>query len=130
MADELFTLSIPFPQGHSWLNLNDRPRHWATHNRIKKAWQEYTHYAWLQQGRPRGMPPCAIRSTLIFNRESRRDPHNFIATLKPIIDQLVIDGVWPDDHAGWLELAEPKLVVSKTSPRGVILKAYPRSGDR
>lgn len=38
---------------------------------------------------------------------TRRDPHNFVATVKPIIDGLVHAGLWPDDTAAYVKTDEP-----------------------
>ncbi len=38
-----------------------------------------------------------------------RDPHNFVATVKPIVDGLTDAGFWPDDTARYVTVAEPTL---------------------
>lgn len=122
----LFTLHIPIA-GCGWITLNRNGRgvHWAVTKKRRDEWAEMTHYTWLQQGRPKSMPPARLESEFILNTNRTRDPHNFVATLKPIIDQLVTDRVWPDDNPRWLQVPEPKLTVHKASPLGVIVRAYP-----
>jgi hypothetical protein len=57
--------------------------------------------------------PVDIHFTFTFNRNARRDPHNYVATVKPLIDELVDMDLVPDDTAEWVSVAEPKLVIGK-----------------
>lgn len=120
----LFRLRIPCA-GLPWLNMNDRMHHMAR-SRLVKKWREMTKYQWLAQGRPGPQPPSVIFTTLIFTRPVTRDAGNFMATTKPIIDELVKLGVWPNDDGRYIDEHRPRLVVNSKSARGVILRAYPQ----
>lgn len=126
MADPLFVLRIPIPPKAGWMNLNDRYGNWQTRHRLVLAWRKMTRIQWERQGQPGPQPPCRIESVLLFNRASTRDPHNFIATVKPIIDELVACGMWADDHAGLIQIDEPRIEVVARGNRGVILRGYPK----
>lgn len=55
--------------------------------------------------------PAAIVEVRLPVRDSRhRDPHNYFATVKPIIDGLVDAGLWPDDTPDWVTTVEPRLI--------------------
>jgi hypothetical protein len=54
----------------------------------------------------------------------RRDPHNYFATVKPIIDGLVDAGLWPDDTPAWVTTTEPALRI--TSDQTVTVTITPR----
>lgn len=126
-SEPAFVLSIAHPGMWITLNKGQNGEHWSVTRKKKDLWREYTHYAWHQQGRPRAMPPCVVRSTFVVHQNRTRDPHNFVPTLKPVIDQLVDDGVWPDDNPIWVRVPEPAFQVVKkaVSPMGLILRCYP-----
>jgi hypothetical protein len=122
MTEPLFTLHITFPG--RWLTLNDR-LHWAEQRRHKTYWLDATLVAWYAAGRPRAMPPCVVTSELVVPTKRRRDGHNFIATLKPIIDQLVALDVWPDDNTDWVTVDDPTFTI-RPGPQSVVLRAFAR----
>jgi Holliday junction resolvase RusA-like endonuclease len=99
------------------LNLNDR-MHWAQKMRLVRSWRDAAHWAAASQlGTPaeRRRGRSLVTVTLPVTRMStRRDPHNFVATVKPIIDGLVDAGIWPDDNAGWVATNEPRFARGTT----------------
>lgn len=79
------------------LNLNDR-NHWS-----KAASKRRTIRQLAEQTARFSRAPRLERARLVveiaFPDRRRRDPHNFMATVKPIVDGLVDAGVLPDDDA-------------------------------
>ena len=63
----------------------------------------------ISRGRlQRGTPPCIVRVRIpVTSLNRRRDPHNYVATVKPIIDGLVDARIWPDDTADWVTVVDP-----------------------
>jgi Holliday junction resolvase RusA-like endonuclease len=107
------TASYTFGQPAPLLNLNDRD-HWATRAARVREWRTVAAWAALQL--PKDFRPCPgrilITVTLPVKRMQRRDAHNFVATLKPIIDGLVDARVVPDDDTSHVVTAEPTFHVS------------------
>ena len=79
------------------LNLNDR-NHWS-----KAASKRRTIRQLAEQTARFSHAPSLERARLVveiaFPDRRRRDPHNYMATVKPIVDGLVDAGVLPDDDA-------------------------------
>jgi hypothetical protein len=94
------------------LSLNDR-MHWSNRARAVKLWRNAAYYAACQLGGPsaRAMPPSTVTTTFPCRTVRRRDPHNYIATMKPIIDGLVDAGCWPDDTFEYVTVADPVLYI-------------------
>lgn len=121
-------VTLEFPPPGKLLSMNDRG-HWRRHNDLKRAWRTAASDAVLearQRRRIRWSPPLApsiVAVTLPVPDRRRRDPHNYFATVKPIVDGLVDGGLWPDDTPEWVTTIEPALepgaalVVVTISPR-------------
>lgn len=118
--------TISFQQPDKRLSLNDR-EHWAVKARKAKAWRSCAHlHAITTLGAPlcaRSRPRSFVEVTFPVKQNRRRDPHNAIATVKPIIDGLVDAGVWPDDTDEYVIVLDPKfdkrddnLVVVRLTP--------------
>jgi len=101
-------ITFAFPPPEKLLSLNDR-LHWAVQARIAKAWRTGTHWAARAHMRGHGLSPCTITITLPVNGNRRRDPANYNATAKHIVDGLVDAGLWPDDTPAWVTTTEPLL---------------------
>lgn len=99
---------IEFPQPAPLLSLNDRI-HWTKRRQREGLWQESAWaYALKEYRGPKPCPKGKVRVTLpVRSMKTRRDPHNFVATIKPIVDGLVHAGLWPDDTAEYVETTEP-----------------------
>ena len=115
---------IEFPAPAPLLNLNGR-QHWSKKAPIVAEWRRAT-WAWSLQaafGDPRPLPPSTVKVTLpVKSLVTRRDPHNFIPTVKPIIDGLVDAKFWPDDTAEWVTVIDPEfwtggMVLVEINPR-------------
>nr|WP_315501281.1 hypothetical protein [Actinomyces oris] len=79
------------------LNLNDRT-HWsraASKRRTTRLLAEQT----ARVSRAPRLERARLVVEISFPDRRRRDPHNYMATVKPIVDGLVDAGVLPDDDA-------------------------------
>jgi len=79
------------------LNLNDR-EHW----RLKANKSKHIRQLAKQIARASHAPHlkrALLTVEIAFPDRKRRDPHNWMATVKPIVDGLVKAGVLPDDDA-------------------------------
>jgi len=79
------------------LNLNDR-EHW----RLKANKSKYIRQLSEQIAKVSRAPHlkrALLTVEIAFPDRKRRDPHNWMATVKPIVDGLVKAGVLPDDDA-------------------------------
>lgn len=79
------------------LNLNDR-EHW----RLKANKSKHIRQLAKQIARASRAPHlkrALLTVEIAFPDRKRRDPHNWMATVKPIVDGLVDAGVLPDDDA-------------------------------
>lgn len=99
---------IDFPQPAKLINLNDRS-HWRVKGALTKAWRTSAYYA-AKQAKQGPLGPSYVYVTLPVRTAARRDPHNFVPTVKAIVDGLVDAGVWPDDNSEWVTVVEPQLV--------------------
>lgn len=119
--------TISFQQPDKRLSLNDR-EHWAVKARKAKAWRAGAFAAaWKaplydDEGKST-VHRSFVEVTFPVKQNRRRDPHNAIATVKPIIDGLVDAGVWPDDTDEYVIVLDPKfdkrddnLVVVRLTP--------------
>lgn len=108
---------IDVPAACQWISTNDR-QHWRVRAGFTSTWRERT--AWrAKQLHIRAMQRAEIEALLIFPVRRRRDPHNFMPTIKAAIDGLVDAGVLPDDDSthltvGKVEHGEP----DRSLPRG------------
>lgn len=117
------TIRFPRPTP-SLLSMNDRG-HWRKHNSAIRAWREA---AWAEATRQRHsyiVTPAMVCVTLDVPDKRRRDPANYFATVKPIVDGLVDAGWWPDDTPEWVTVVEPILRVVK-GPLMVTVELRPR----
>ena len=99
---------IEFPQPAPLLSLNDR-LHWTKRHQREGLWQESAWaYGLKFYNGPKPLSKGRVRITLpVKSMATRRDPHNFVPTIKPIIDGLVHARFWPDDTAEYVETTEP-----------------------
>lgn len=112
MSDDRLRLLIR-ANGARFISMNNaNSGHWSSSYKLRSHWRHNTQLALADARFPKGLPPSEIRSMFFFSTQRRRDPHNFVATLKPIVDQLVTWGCWPDDNADYVSVAEPLLSTS------------------
>ncbi len=107
----MIELRFPAPERRC-PNLNDTD-HWRTANTRKQLWQEAAFYAAMQAKVPT-QGPSRLTVALPVTGRNRRDPHNFVLTVKYLVDGLVHARVLPDDSEEWLTTSDPVLVVGGT----------------
>lgn len=107
-------------RGGAWLSSNDRDN-WRKTGPIKKAWREIA--AERGKGIPRHEKPYVV-AELSFGDKRKRDDHNYMTTVKCIIDGLTDAGVWDDDHHGIL--LGPDLRWNESRPVGVTISIFER----
>jgi crossover junction endodeoxyribonuclease RusA len=125
-------MSITFRAPAEWLTLNQR-LHWADRARRVKSWRRAAALH-ARKTRP-GAGPCALEMLPSFVRVTfgvrdpgrRRDPHNYMPTVKAIIDGLVDAGVWPDDTAEWVTVHDSQF--ERAATRTVTVDIWPREAQ-
>lgn len=85
--------------------------HWSARRRQTDPWKVAAF--WLaKEARLAGAVagrPATITVALPVRGHHRRDPSNFLPTVKAVIDGLVLAGVWPDDTPEFVTVTEPAL---------------------
>lgn len=105
------------------LSMNDR-KHWRYLASDVKAWRTAAWACALDHG---PQPASMIVITLDVPDARRRDPANYFATVKPIVDGLVDAGWWPDDTPEYVTTCEPVLNnVRRRIPLYVTIELRPR----
>lgn len=102
------------------MTLNKR-YHWARKMELVGTWRAAANiYARKWGIGPQ--PPSIVKVIFYVAANRRRDPHNYIATVKPIIDGLVDANVFPDDTGDWVAVVDPEFVVvgSKSTSVGMV----------
>lgn len=111
-------IELVFAQPTHPLSINESNRlHWAARRRRLEPWGFACIAAWQQLPEAARRPANAkvgIRVTLTFERNGRRDPHNYTGTVvKRLVDTLVGHiGLVPDDTAEWVVIHDPVLRVA------------------
>lgn len=115
-----------FPPG-PLLSLNQRG-HWARKSRHVAEWRKAAWLAACNRRRHPSFPDTPLPKSLVKlslpvkSLLVRRDPHNFYATTKPVIDGLVDARLWPDDTPDYVVTTEPEF---HTTDRKVWVRIYP-----
>jgi hypothetical protein len=104
---EWWSKTITFARPDVLMSMNDRV-HWTVQRERSRQWRFAAHLAARNAGASH-LPACMVTVTLPVRGHLRRDPHNYFATVKPIIDGLVDAGCWPDDTPEWVTTTEPHL---------------------
>jgi hypothetical protein len=116
--------TITFPQPAALLNMNSR-EHWRPYALKKKAWRaagcRHVQYA-MRTSLP--LPPSYFMITVDVPDKRRRDPANYHATGKVLLDSCVDAALWPDDTPDWVTTLEPRLRINKA--RTVTIHIWPR----
>lgn len=109
-------LNIFFQQPSTPLSLNKSySMHWTKRRKHNNDWRMALREAYIKRTAAFEFPiaPVHIEFTFTFPKNARRDPHNWVAQAKPLVDELVVLGLVPDDTAEWVSVAEPKLRIDK-----------------
>lgn len=119
---------IDFTAPNRAISTNESNRiHWAQRRRHLEPWKEVAHFAYhLMSNRDKEFfngQKFKCQITIPFDRNARRDPHNYVGTIcKTIIDSMTNYGLIPDDTTEYIEVLEPILVVDKS--KIVIIKCW------
>lgn len=106
MSGVTFLFDAPGPL----LSMNQKPN--MTQRKNEQAWRDAAYYAYIAAFPGKGpderaMPPCIVHTTLPVKDRRRRDPSNFQATVKRIVDGITMAGAWPDDTPDWVDQRNP-----------------------
>ena len=107
MSDDIIlTFEAPAPL----LSMNVKQSYSA--RKDHQAWRDAAYYRYIE-AHPgvgptgRALGPCIAHISLPTASVRRRDPANFQATVKPIIDGIQRAGAWPDDTPEWVDQRNP-----------------------
>lgn len=105
-------LTVTFPPPAKLLSMNDR-MHWRPKAKLTATWLHAAQVAGGAARKSARWEPCpvVVSVTLPVRDARRRDPHNYFATIKPVVDGLVLAGIVPDDTPEWVTTTEPVLHV-------------------
>lgn len=109
-------ISFTFAAPGRYLSMNDRD-HWRTKARRVKAWriaanQAARSTAYFVHGQAQDVHMC-----LDVPDSRHRDPMNYFATVKAVVDGMTDAGCWEDDDSRWVTTHEPTLrVVGRKVP--------------
>ena len=107
---------IIFKQPSKPLSLNQAySMHWSKRRKYFQDWELNLKMAYSTLIAREDIEVAAmdLEFTFTFDKNTRRDPHNYIATVKKLIDVLVSEGLVPDDTAEWISVREPILRIDK-----------------
>lgn len=110
------------PEGFKkpWISSNDRDG-WRKAGPVKKAWRLLGHANGLHL--PHHDHPYVI-CEIAFGDKRKRDTHNYMPTVKALIDGLTDAGVWDDDNHEIL--LGPDLRWNERRPVGVTVSIFER----
>lgn len=98
------------------LNMNDSdtPAGRRETHRRRDVWKEAAYFATCAAfpgvgPEGRAMPPCDVYVSIPVLGNRRRDPSNWLPTIKACVDAVRKAGVWPDDDAEWVTTHEADL---------------------
>ena len=106
MSDTVIMFDAPGPL----LSMNQKQN--MAQRKNHQAWRDAAYYAYVAAFPGKGpngrvLPPCIAHISLPVSEERGRDPANFQATVKPIIDGITRAGAWPDDTPDWVDQRNP-----------------------
>lgn len=123
--------SIEFPRPEPrYMNMNDRDHHMRRADRVA-GWRHVAAMASSKLGAPsaRLHGRSIVRLYLPFKQTRHRDPMNYVATLKPILDGFVEAGVWLDDDSRYVVSEEPVLLIRPNLVGRVMVDIFPIPDD-
>lgn len=106
MSDVTFMFDAPGPL----MSMNDKPN--MAQRKNEQSWRDAAYYAFVAAFPGKGpngrvQPPCIVHTSLPVSEDRRRDPSNFQATVKRIVDGITRAGAWPDDTPDWVDQRNP-----------------------
>ena len=99
--------------------------------KLEQAWRDAAYWAYCATfpgvgPSGRVMPPCIVHTLLPTKVDRGRDPANFQATVKRIVDGITRAGAWPDDTPDWVDQRNPKFYRDESPRQQVIIRLEPR----
>lgn len=84
----------------------------------EQVWRDCAYYHYIRQFPEQGpsgrrLGPSEVFTSLPVPDRRRRDPINFAATVKRIVDGITNAGAWPDDTPEWVTQHMPHLRTTK-----------------
>lgn len=121
-------LIIEFDAPGPLLSMNGK-KNMAT-RKVEMAWRDAAYYAYCaafpRKGpKDRAMPPCIVHTVLPVAEQRRRDPSNFQATVKRIVDGIQRAGAWPDDTPDWVDQRNPAFYLDPSRHQFVYVRLEP-----
>lgn len=106
MTEVVISFDAPAPL----LSMNGKKSYGT--RKFEQAWRDAAYYAYVAAfpghgPKARAMKPCIVHCSLPIGQERRRDPSNFQATVKRIVDGIQRAGAWPDDTPDWVDQRNP-----------------------
>jgi len=94
---------------------------------FEQAWRDAAYYAYVAAfpgvgPSGRSLPPCIVHTLLPIRADRGRDPSNFQATVKRIVDGIQRAGAWPDDTPDWVDQRNPRFYKDSTRQQKVIIR--------
>lgn len=122
MSTRQWTVQVTAPA--PFLNTNER-LHGRAAARIVKAWRDATN-VYARQAKLPALSRARIRADIHWPTRRRRDAHNYMNTIKAMIDGLIDHGLLPDDSDQHLLSVEicgvpPAKPQPRTTPAVVVL---------
>lgn len=117
----LFHFDRPAPL----LSMNDKKN--MANRKFEQAWRDAAYYAYIAAfpgvgPSGRALPPCIVRTLLPVEADRRRDPSNFQATVKRIVDGITMAGAWPDDTPEFVDQRNPAFYKDETTRQLVLIR--------
>lgn len=124
MDDLIFYFDAPAPL----LSMNDKKN--MTTRRHEQEWRDAAYWAYCAAfpgvgPSGRSQPPCIVHTLLPVKSDRRRDPANFQATVKRIVDGITNAGAWPDDTPDWVDQRNPRFYTDDSPHQTVIVRLEP-----
>lgn len=114
--------TITFDAPGDLLSMNGKKN--MTTRKLEQVWRDTAYWAYCAAfpgvgPNGRVLPPCIVHTELPIRAQRRRDPANFQATVKRIVDGMTNAGAWPDDTPDWVDQRNPTFHLT-TSPRQLV----------
>jgi hypothetical protein len=124
MNEWVVTFDAPAPL----LSMNQKKN--MASRRFEQEWRDAAYYAYVAAfpgmgPSGRALPPCIVHTLLPTRSERRRDPANFQATVKRIVDGIQRAGAWPDDTPDWVDQRNPRFYTDDSPHQTVIIRLEP-----
>lgn len=126
---ERATLRIPgTPPSFNAVGLHS---HWAVGRKAKQDWEQWIHFAILEQAVPRGLMPRGLKSVtasaaIRFKQKRKRDEGNFRVILEKALGDVLQNGWISDDTPEYYRFGRVELIAPVEKPETIIILDYER----